>query len=305
MGRVTLNELQRMADDGRRITMLTAYDYPMARLVDQAGVEIVLVGDSLAMVVLGLESTTSVTMDEMLHHAKAARRGVQRALLVGDMPFGSFHGGAEAAIRNATRFLKEAGCDAVKLEWTPGVEKIAAAIVQAGIPVMGHVGLTPQTAASLGGFKVQGRDAASASRILGSAVALEEAGCFAMVLECIPDRLAAAITRRLAIPTIGIGAGPSCDGQVLVTHDLLGLFDRFTPKFVKRYANLSATIVQAVQSFRQEVQEGKFPSAAQTFTMAEGEFKQLEQSRGGSGASAQAPHAHGVNRLRSQTLKRR
>ena len=287
-----------MADEGRRITMLTAYDYPMARLLDEAGVEIVLVGDSLAMVVLGHETTAAVTMDEMIHHAKAARRGVKRALLVGDMPFGSFQVSAEAAVRNAARFLHEAGCDAVKLEWTPGIEKTAAAIVQAGIPVMGHVGLTPQTASSQGGFKVQGKDAASATRILGSAVALEEAGCFTMVLECIPDRLAEVITRRLAIPTIGIGAGSHCDGQVLVTHDLLGLFDRFTPKFVRRYADFSTTITQAVTAFREDVRRGRFPTAAQSFVIADEEFAQLRNT-----ATSTAPRR--APRIRPRALKAR
>ena len=276
--KVTIAQLQQMADAGHRITMLTAYDYPMGRLLDAAGVEVVLVGDSLAMVVLGHESTTAVTMEEMLHHAKAVRRGVTEALLVGDMPFGSFQMGDEAAVRNAARFVKEAGCDAVKIEWTPGIEQTATAIVRAGILVMGHVGLTPQTASSQGGFTVQGRDAASAQRILHAALALEQAGCFAMVLECIPSPLAALITERLRVPTIGIGAGPDCDGQVLVTHDLLGLFDRFTPKFVKQYANVSTVITDAVEHFRRDVQAGQFPTAAQSYGMSDEALKSLQRS---------------------------
>ena len=278
--RVTLQDLQRAVDAGRRIAMLTAYDYPMGRLVDQAGADVVLVGDSLAMVVLGHESTTSVTMDEMLHHAKAARRGVQRALLVGDMPFGSFQRGTEAAVANALRFIKEAGCDAVKLEWTPGIERTAAAIVQAGVPVMGHVGLTPQTAASTGGFRMQGKEAEAALRIIGQAVALQEVGCFAMVLECIPDLVAQTISRRLRIPTIGIGSGPFCDGQVVVTYDLIGLFERFTPRFVKRYADLADTIRQAATAYIQDVRAGVFPGKEQTVTMAPEEYAKLQQELG-------------------------
>ncbi len=273
--RVTIAHLRRMARTDQKITMLTAYDYPMARLVDRAGVEIVLIGDSLAMVVLGHETTTAVTMDQMIHHATAVRRGVRRALVIGDMPYGSFQRGARLAIRNARRFVREAGCDGVKIEWTQGIERTAAAMVKAGVPVMGHVGLTPQTAVA---FKVQGKDAASAEQIFRSAVALERAGCFAIVLECIPAPLAALITRRLHIPTIGIGAGPHCDGQVLVTYDLIGLFDRFTPTFVKRYADVSTAITTALQRFRRDVQAGAFPSAAQSFSMSDEELQQLVRS---------------------------
>ena len=264
---VTIPDLQAKKRRGERITMLTAYDYPIARILDQGGVEIVLVGDSLGMVGLGYLTTVPVTMEEMLHHAKAVRRGVRRALLVGDMPFLSFQVSREEAVLNAGRFLKEAGCDAVKLEG--GLEALGAAraIAGIGIPVMGHVGLTPQTAGRYGGFKVQGRDAASADELLRAAEALQEAGCFSIVLECIPDILARRITQRLTIPTIGIGAGPWCDGQVLVTQDLLGLFDRFQPKFAKRYAELGRQALTAVQAFKREVEQGQFPTAAHSYTV--------------------------------------
>lgn len=261
--------------------MLTAYDFLLAKLVDAAGVDLVLVGDSLGMVVLGYDSTTPVTMEEMLHHAKAARRGVSRALLVGDMPFLSFRGSLDDAVRNAGRFVQEAGCQAVKVEWKRGIEDTTKAIVDAGIPVMGHVGLTPQTAATEGGLGMRGKDVESATRILAQAIALQEVGCFAMVLECIPDLLAQEITRLLRIPTIGIGSGPYCDGQVLVTYDLLGLFDRFTPRFVKRYADLSAVIREAVSAYIDEVKEGRFPGDEQTVAMSPEEFAKLKDAFGG------------------------
>ena len=266
--RVTIPGLQSKRARRERITMLTAYDTPMARILDRAGVDLVLVGDSLGMVALGYASTVPVTMEEMLHHAKAVRRGVTRALLVGDMPFMSFQLSPEAAVANAGRFLKEAGCDAVKLEG--GLETLTAAkaIVRVGIPVMGHVGLTPQTASRFGGFKVQGRTPDEAQRIVQAAEALQEAGCFAIVLECLPDMVAQRITQRLAIPTIGIGAGPRCDGQVLVTHDLLGFYDQLSPKFVKRYAELGQAAQAAVQQFKREVEAGQFPTAAHSYTMA-------------------------------------
>jgi len=221
-----------------------------------------------------------VTMEEMLHHTKAVRRAVTRALVVGDMPFLSFHVSLKETVKNAGRFVQEAGCDAVKIEWKPGAEDVAKAIVDAGIPVMGHVGLTPQTAKAEGGFKVRGKDAESAMRIITQAIALQEAGCFAVVLECIPDAVAKEITERLTIPTLGIGAGPHCDGQVLVTHDLLGLFEQFTPKFVKRYAQLSEAIRKALVSFRDEVRQGIFPGREQTFTMTSEELAKLFQELG-------------------------
>jgi 3-methyl-2-oxobutanoate hydroxymethyltransferase len=272
--------LQQRKERGGKLTMLTAYDYPMAKLVDEAGVDLILVGDSLGMVVLGYESTTPVTMEEMLHHAKAARRGVKRALLIGDMPFLSFRSSAVEAVKHAARFVQEAGCEAVKVEWKQGIEDTAKAMIDAGIPVMGHVGLTPQTAAAEGGFGLRGKDAASAVRIIGQALALQEVGCFAMVLECIPDLVAQEITRRLRIPTIGIGSGPWCDGQVLVTNDALGLYDRFTPSFVKRYADLSTTMRQAMAAYVREVHAGLFPGPEHTKTMPVEEFTKLKSDLG-------------------------
>ena len=247
--------------------MLTAYDASFARLVDDAGVDMILVGDSLGNVVLGYESTVPVTMEEMLHHARAVRRGCSRALLVGDMPFLSYQVSIPEAIANAGRFMKEAGCDAVKVEGGEEVAETVRAVVRAGIPVMGHIGLTPQTAGQLGGYKVQGRDIDSARRLLAAARALAEAGAFAVVMECIPDRLAKVISEAIAIPTIGIGAGPWCDGQVLVTHDLLGMYDKFVPSFVKKYARLAPQIKEALAAFREEVESGVFPDADHSFTM--------------------------------------
>ena len=249
-----------------KITMLTAYDVSFARLLDASGIDMLLVGDSLGMVALGYDSTVPVTMDEMIHHAKAVGRGVSQALLVGDMPFLSYQVCVEEAIVNAGRFLKEAHCDAVKVEGGEEVCAAVSAIVGAGIPTMGHIGLTPQTAGKLGGFKVQGKDLESAGKLLDDAQALEQAGAFSLVLECIPDKLAEVITASVSIPTIGIGAGPACDGQVLVTHDLLGLFDKFVPSFVKRYVDLSPQIKEALVSFQEEVKSGKFPDKEQSYT---------------------------------------
>ena len=262
------------------MVMLTAYDYPSARLLDESGVDIVLIGDSLGMVVLGYEGTASVTMEEMLHHAKAARRGVSRALLVGDMPFLSFHGSREESVRNAGRFIQEALCDAVKVEWRSGIEDVVHAIVQAGIPVMGHVGLTPQTAAQEGGFGMRGKDAESAERIIAQALALEEVGCFSMVVECVPAEVAKIITERLAIPTIGIGSGPDCDGQVLVSYDMIGLFEKFTPKFVKRYARVAGDIREAASAFGREVKSGAFPGPEHTVHLAPAELERLRAQLG-------------------------
>ena len=260
--------------------MLTAYDYPVAKLVDESGVDVVLVGDSLGMVVLGYETTAPVTMEEMLHHAKAVRRGVSRAFLIGDMPFLSFRSSVADSVKNAGRFVQEAGCDAVKVEWKAGIEDVAKAIVDAGIPVMGHVGLTPQTAASEGGFGTRGKDAESAARIIGQAIALQEVGCFTMVLECVPDLVAQEITNRLKIPTIGIGSGPWCDGQVVVTYDLIGLFERFRPKFVKRYADVAGAIRQAAAAYVRDVSAGVFPGVEQTVRMDPEEFARLRQELG-------------------------
>ncbi len=263
--------------NGTPISVLTAYDYPWAKMVDAAGIDIVLVGDSLGMVVLGYPDTVSVTMEEMLHHTKAVVRGVEHALVVTDMPFGSYNSSIPAAINNASRILKEGRADAVKLEGGVAMAPVVEAIVRAGIPVQGHIGLTPQTATSLGGFKVQGKSAQAAKQLLDDARALEEAGCFSIVLEAIPAPLAEHITRQIAIPTIGIGAGIGCDGQVLVIHDLVGLYDRFTPKFVKQYAKISDPIAGALAQYKAEVENRTFPAEAHSFTMKSEEMDKLLQ----------------------------
>jgi 3-methyl-2-oxobutanoate hydroxymethyltransferase len=255
------------------ITMLTAYDFPTARALDEAGIDAILVGDSLAMVVLGHPNTLSVTMEEMLHHARAVSRGARGALLVGDMPFMSYQAEPAEAIRNAGRFLQEAGMDAVKLEGGRRYAETARAIVAAGIPVQGHIGLTPQSVNLLGGFRVQGRSAAAARALLDDALALEDAGCFALVLESVPDRLAAHITERLRIPTIGIGAGPGTSGQVLVTHDLVGLYEGQSPRFAKRYAELGEALRVAVSAYRSEVEARRFPTRAHSYAMPEEEWQ--------------------------------
>ena len=262
---------------GTPVSVLTAYDYPWAKMVDRAGIDIALVGDSLGMVVLGYTDTVSVTMAEMIHHTKAVVRGVERALVVTDMPFGSYNSSISGAIDNATRLLKEGGADAVKLEGGRTMAETVAAIVRAGIPVQGHIGLTPQTATSLGGFKVQGKSAQAALELIEDALALEKAGCFSIVLEAIPAPLAEHITGRVSIPTIGIGAGPGCDGQVLVLHDLVGLYDRFTPKFVKQYARLSELIAPALAQYKAEVESRTFPAEAHSFTMKSEEMDKLIQ----------------------------
>jgi len=261
--------------NGTPISVLTAYDYPWARMVDAAGIDIVLVGDSLGMVVLGYPDTVSVTMEEMLHHTKAVVRGVERALVVTDLPFGSYNSSLPAAINNATRMLKEGRADAVKLEGGVAMAPVAEAIVRAGIPVQGHIGLTPQTATNLGGFKVQGKSAHAAQQLIEDAMALEEAGCFSIVLEAIPAPLAAHITSRVTIPTIGIGAGAGCDGQVLVIHDLVGFYDRFTPKFVKQYTRLSEPIAAALAQYKAEVENRSFPDETHSFTMKSEEMDKL------------------------------
>ena len=266
MANITPVDIKARKKSGPPISMLTAYDYSLARMVDSSGIDIILVGDSLGMVMLGYDSTVPVTMEEMLHHCKAVSRGVTDALLVGDMPFMSYQINMDSALMNASRFLKEAGCDAVKLEGGKDMAPVIEKLVRAGIPVMGHVGLTPQTAASLGGFKVQGRDIERARAIYEDALAVARSGAFSVVLECIPSDLAELITRDVDIPTIGIGAGPHCDGQVLVTNDLLGLYDKFTPKFVKRYLNLSPQIKAALRNFKKEVEAGDFPSPEESFS---------------------------------------
>jgi 3-methyl-2-oxobutanoate hydroxymethyltransferase len=265
MKRLTIPDIMKRKG-GEKLTMLTAYDASFARLLDSLGIDMILVGDSLGNVLLGYESTVPVTMEEMLHHAHAVRRGTA-AFVVADMPFLSYQISTQDAVKNAGRFYKEAGSDAVKLEGGTEVCDAVRAIVRAGMAVMGHIGLTPQTAANLGGYKVQGKDAASARKILADAKALEEAGVFAIVMECIPDRLAKVITESVSVPTIGIGAGAGCDGQVLVTHDLLGMFDKFVPSFVKSYADLAPQIKDAVSAFKEEVRSGSFPDAKHSFSM--------------------------------------
>ncbi len=259
----------------RKITMLTAYDYPIASLVDRAGIDMILVGDSLANVVLGLDSTTKVGMTEMIHHAKAVTRAVKQALVIGDMPYESYQINPEESVKNAKRFISEANCAAVKLEWFDRCLEVTKEIIKAGIPVMGHIGLTPQTADKLGGFKVQGKDAEAARRLIEEAQELEALGCFAIVLECVPDKIADIITKKLKIPTIGIGAGINCDGQVLVINDMLGLFERYTPKFVKKYLNLSPLILKAIEDFKDEVIQQKFPAPEHSFSIKEEELKKL------------------------------
>jgi 3-methyl-2-oxobutanoate hydroxymethyltransferase len=260
----------------RKLTMVTAYDYATAVWVDRSGIDMILVGDSLAMVMLGHEDTLSVGMDEMIHHTRAVTRAVKRALVIGDMPFLSYQASVEQAVINAGRFLKEGRAQAVKLEGGASVIEQVRAIVKAGIPVQGHLGLTPQSIAQLGGFKVQGKDAETAKRLIDDALALADAGCFSIVLELIPAPIAERITEAVPVPTIGIGAGPKCDGQVLVFHDMVGLFDRFVPRFVKQYVNLGQQIVEALQQYKREVEEGVFPGPEHSFGMAEEELKKLE-----------------------------
>ena len=268
----TVRELKQKK--GERLAMLTAYDYPSAKLVAEAGVDLILVGDSLGMVVLGYDSTLPVTVDDMVHHTRAARRGAPEAFLIADMPFLSY-GTPEQALATAARLMKDAGADSVKLEG--GVESvpIVEALQRAGVPVLGHVGLTPQTASALGGYKLQGKDEANARRIVEGAAALEAAGCWGVVLELVPAELARMVTQRLAIPTIGIGAGSHCDGQVLVFHDVVGLFSGFTPTFVKRYTEAGNAIREACARYAEEVRSGAFPGEKQSFPMKEEVLKRL------------------------------
>jgi 3-methyl-2-oxobutanoate hydroxymethyltransferase len=263
--KVTVPEIIKMKQRGEKITCLTAYDYSFARILDEAGVDILLVGDSLGCVIQGQQNTLPVTMDEMIYHTRAVARGRKRALVVGDMPFLSYQASTEQAVQNAGRFLQEAGAEAVKLEGGVAIEKTIAKIVQVGIPVMGHVGLTPQSVHRFGGYKIQGKGKDQREAVLRDALAVEEVGVFAVVLEGMPKDLAEEITGRLSIPTIGIGAGAHCDGQVLVIHDMLGLFNDFTPKFVKRYADLKGAMTSAVKNFVAEVREQKFPGEEHSF----------------------------------------
>ncbi len=263
----TVKSFQEAKDNNRKISMLTAYDYSMAKIVDAAGIDSVLVGDSLGMVFQGNESTLPVTLDEIIYHTKAVVRGVKNALVVADMPFLSYHVSKEEAVRNAGRMIKEGGAEAVKMEGGTLFSETIKAVVDAQIPVMGHIGLTPQSVNAFGGFKVQGKDEQSAKRIWEDAKLLEKAGVFAITLECIPDKLAQLITKSLRIPTIGIGAGKSCDGQVLVINDMLGMFSDFVPRFIKQYAKLNTEITAAVQDYIAEVREGDFPAGEHTFDM--------------------------------------
>jgi 3-methyl-2-oxobutanoate hydroxymethyltransferase len=265
-----------MKEAGEKIAMLTAYDWPTAILVDRVGIEIILVGDSVGNTVLGYKDTLSVTMEEMIHHTKAVARGVKRAFLVGDMPFMSFNVSKEQAIENAGRLIKEGGAEAVKIEGGEEVAQTVEAVVRSGIAVMGHIGLTPQRAALLGGMRVQGRDEEKARKLLEDAKVLEEAGAFSLILECIPWQLAELITNSVNIPTIGIGAGPYCDGQVLVIHDVLGLSFGFRPKFAKKYADLPKIIEESVKAFKNEVKEGHFPTLQHSFSMNEEVFKNFK-----------------------------
>jgi len=273
--KVTTLTFRQKKERGEIITMLTAYDYPTALAMDKAGVDSILVGDSLGMVVLGYENTLPVTMEEMLHHCRAVSRGAKTALLIGDMPFMSYQVSVEEATRNAGRFLQHGGMDAVKLEGGRERADAIRSIVGAGIPVMGHLGLTPQSVNQLGGFRAQDKTAVAAKRLVEDAVILEEAGCFSLVLESVPARLAELISKKISIPTIGIGAGAGCDGQVLVTHDLLGLFERFTPKFVKKYANFHGEMQKAFGDFIEDVESKRFPAQEHTVEMDDSEWDAL------------------------------
>ena len=257
------------------ITMLTAYDYPTAMAVDQAGIDSILVGDSLGMVVLGYENTLPVTMEEMLHHCKAVSRGARNPFLVGDMPFMSYQISSTEAVRNAGRFLQEGGMDAVKLEGGAGRAEDVRRIVGAGIPVMGHIGLTPQSMHALGGFRTQGKTASAAKKLLDDALILQDAGVFSIVLEAVPSQLAELISKKLDVATIGIGAGVGCDGQVLVTHDLVGQFEKFTPKFVKQYAQIHGVVLGAMEEYKEEVDNRVFPAGEHSTQMKETEWQAL------------------------------
>lgn len=273
--KVTTLTFRQKKERGESITMLTAYDYPTALAMDQAGVDAILVGDSLAMVVLGYETTLPVTMEEMLHHSRAVARGAKSSLLIGDMPFMSYQVSVEEATRNAGRFLQQGGMDAVKLEGGRERADTVRSITSAGIPVMGHLGLTPQSVNQLGGFRAQGKTALAARRLVEDALILEEAGAFSLVLESVPARLADLISKKISIPTIGIGAGAGCDGQVLVTHDLLGLFDRFTPKFVKKYADFHREMQRAFTDYIEDVETKRFPAQDHTVEMDDKEWDTL------------------------------
>ena len=275
--RITIRDLQDMKDRGEKIPMITAYDYTSARLVEQAGIPIILVGDSLGQVVLGYDSTVPVTMDEMVHHIKTVVRGTERTHVVGDLPFMSYHVDSAEALRNAGRLLKEGGAQSVKLEGGQTVAETVRRIVESGIPVMGHIGLTPQAVNQLGGYRVQGRSLKAAVALMEDARALEEAGAYSIVLECVPAALAKMVSRRVSVPTIGIGAGAGCDGQVQVFHDLLGLYQEFKPRHARRYAELGQSIVDATATYIDEVQQGQFPADAESYKLSRKVYEALSE----------------------------
>ena len=275
--KVTVLDVQQAKEEGRKLVMITAYDYPLGLLADEAGMDIVLVGDSLGMVVLGMEGTVAVTMEHMIHHIQAVVRGCKGPLIVGDMPFMSYNISLGEAVYNAGRLVKEGGCEVVKLEGGVDFAPTIRAIVKAGIPVMGHIGLTPQTASALGGFKIQGKDATAAKQIIDDAKAIEDAGVFSIILEAVPAPLGKLISETVKVPVIGIGAGPEVDGQVLVIHDVVGLFDRFVPKFVKQFANVKKVMLEALIDYKQEVAEVKFPGPEHSFKMPDDALSQLKK----------------------------
>ena len=265
MSNFTIQDFLNRKKEGKKITMLTAYDYPFAQIVDEAGIDAVLVGDSLGMVVQGLENTLPVTMDEMIYHTKMVTRAVKNAMVIGDMPFMSYQTGTADAVRNAGRFLKEAGASAVKLEGGAEAAEQIRAMSKADIPVMAHIGLTPQSIHRMGGYKVQGKSDEAAKKLIEEAHIVEDAGAFSLLMEAMPTELSKRITEELTIPTIGIGAGPHCDGQILVLHDVIGLFERFLPKFAKQYTNLKAESLKAITTYREEIESGVFPSDKESF----------------------------------------
>ncbi len=276
--KITIQDVKQAKKDNRKLTMVTAYDYPFGLMADEAGVDIVLVGDSLGMVVMGLDGTVAVTMEHMIHHIKAVVQGCKNALVVGDMPFMSYNTSIREAIVNAGRLMKEGGCDVVKLEGGVDFAPTVESIVKAGIPVQGHIGLTPQTASALGGFKMQGKDAQAARRIVDDAKALEDAGVFSMILEAVPAPLGEIVSQAVTVPVIGIGAGNKVDGQVLVTHDMIGLFDKFVPKFVKQYTKIRPIIIDAMKAYKKEVAEEVFPAEEHSFNMPEKTLVELKKS---------------------------
>lgn len=275
MSKFTTSSFLKSKIDNQKISMLTAYDYSTAKILDEAGIDALLVGDSLGMVMLGYENTLQVTVDDIIHHTKAVARGVKRSMVVADMPFLSYHVSVEESVRNAGRLIQEGMAHSVKLEGGKDVIDVVKAIVKAQIPVMGHLGLTPQSVNMMGGFKVQGKDEAKAKELIEDALLLQEAGVFAIVLECVPEKLATLISEKLDIPTIGIGAGAGCDGQILVTQDMLGMFTDFAPKFVKKYADLNEAMVSAVKSYIEETQSGAFPAKEHTFKIKDEVIEKL------------------------------